>query len=267
VTLNARAARWCSERWSSRSEPGAAWLRVRAAPAAGLDRSGLPSRSTTTAAGTRSSSCRTSTRSPRCARTSGRSLAGGLGVSCFRSATAGQDRMFGRRWGPEDRPPDRRRAAGRSPGAPWPHRFGQQIEIEQGVEIGRPSRLQAVAEGSADRIDGSPWGNAVVVARGGTGRLVGGYRVATVATHACLIGATGETPAMHFCDRSCTGDGLVLCACHACPGAQPPAEGPVVCSCAWLQRRGRAAGVERGRLRRAAVGGPAAVMAMLGWVS
>jgi trans-2,3-dihydro-3-hydroxyanthranilate isomerase len=45
--------------------------------------------------------------------------------------------------------------------------FGQRIEIRQGEEIGRPSRLEAVAEGSADQIDlVRVGGGAVIVARG-----------------------------------------------------------------------------------------------------
>jgi len=45
--------------------------------------------------------------------------------------------------------------------------FGEQIEIVQGAEIGRPSRLFACAEGTADRIERvTVGGSAVVVARG-----------------------------------------------------------------------------------------------------
>jgi trans-2,3-dihydro-3-hydroxyanthranilate isomerase len=45
--------------------------------------------------------------------------------------------------------------------------FGQRIEIRQGVEIGRPSRLQAVVEGSAERVERVVvGGGAVIVARG-----------------------------------------------------------------------------------------------------
>ena len=45
--------------------------------------------------------------------------------------------------------------------------FGEEIEIVQGVEIGRPSRLYAVVEGSADRIERvRVGGSAVIVARG-----------------------------------------------------------------------------------------------------
>jgi trans-2,3-dihydro-3-hydroxyanthranilate isomerase len=45
--------------------------------------------------------------------------------------------------------------------------FGEEIEIRQGEEIGRPSRLYARAEGSADRIERVlVGGSAVIVARG-----------------------------------------------------------------------------------------------------
>jgi trans-2,3-dihydro-3-hydroxyanthranilate isomerase len=44
---------------------------------------------------------------------------------------------------------------------------GQEIEIEQGAEIGRPSRLHARAEGTPERIDRvAVGGSAVIVARG-----------------------------------------------------------------------------------------------------
>jgi trans-2,3-dihydro-3-hydroxyanthranilate isomerase len=45
--------------------------------------------------------------------------------------------------------------------------FGDEIEIEQGVEIGRPSTLYARVEGSLDAIDRvEVGGSAVIVARG-----------------------------------------------------------------------------------------------------
>jgi trans-2,3-dihydro-3-hydroxyanthranilate isomerase len=45
--------------------------------------------------------------------------------------------------------------------------FGEEIEIAQGAEIGRPSTLYARAEGTADRIEAvEVGGSAVVVARG-----------------------------------------------------------------------------------------------------
>ena len=46
----------------------------------------------------------------------------------------------------------RRRAAGDPPGAPPADPYGQQIEILQGVEIGRPSRMYARAEGAGERV-------------------------------------------------------------------------------------------------------------------
>jgi trans-2,3-dihydro-3-hydroxyanthranilate isomerase len=46
-------------------------------------------------------------------------------------------------------------------------RYGQEIQILQGVEIGRPSTMHAVARGSADRVDVvEVAGAAVIVARG-----------------------------------------------------------------------------------------------------
>ena len=45
--------------------------------------------------------------------------------------------------------------------------FGDEIEISQGVEIGRPSKLYARVSGEGDRIDRvEVGGSAVVVARG-----------------------------------------------------------------------------------------------------
>ncbi|MBD0318536.1 MAG: PhzF family phenazine biosynthesis protein, partial [Thermoleophilia bacterium] len=45
--------------------------------------------------------------------------------------------------------------------------FGDEIEVEQGAEIGRPSRLYARAEGSGDELElVEVGGAAVVVARG-----------------------------------------------------------------------------------------------------
>ena len=45
--------------------------------------------------------------------------------------------------------------------------YGDEIEISQGIEIGRPSKLFARVEGEGDRIDGvQVGGSAVVVARG-----------------------------------------------------------------------------------------------------
>ena len=45
--------------------------------------------------------------------------------------------------------------------------FGQRIQIMQGVEMGRPSRMLATAHGEGDRVDGvEVAGSAVIVARG-----------------------------------------------------------------------------------------------------
>jgi trans-2,3-dihydro-3-hydroxyanthranilate isomerase len=45
--------------------------------------------------------------------------------------------------------------------------YGDEIEISQGVEIGRPSKLHARVSGEGDRIDKvEVGGSAVVVARG-----------------------------------------------------------------------------------------------------
>ena len=45
--------------------------------------------------------------------------------------------------------------------------FGEEIEIEQGVEVGRPSKLYARVEGSADEVERvEVGGSAVIVARG-----------------------------------------------------------------------------------------------------
>ena len=45
--------------------------------------------------------------------------------------------------------------------------FGDEIEIRQGQEIGRPSRLYAQAKGSADKVERVlVGGSAVIVARG-----------------------------------------------------------------------------------------------------
>jgi trans-2,3-dihydro-3-hydroxyanthranilate isomerase len=49
--------------------------------------------------------------------------------------------------------------------------FGQRIEISQGTEIGRPSRLFARATGSPDRIETVEVGGDVVVVADGTFRL------------------------------------------------------------------------------------------------
>jgi trans-2,3-dihydro-3-hydroxyanthranilate isomerase len=50
--------------------------------------------------------------------------------------------------------------------------FGRQIEISQGIEIGRPSRLLARVTGSADRVEAVAVGGDVVVVADGTFRLL-----------------------------------------------------------------------------------------------
>lgn len=109
---------------------------------------------------------------------------GEFGVSCFaaaaESAGAGaaaaaagggrvKTRMFGPALGVAEDP-----ATGSAAGPLAVHLarhgqigFGQRIEIRQGAEIGRPSLLQAVVEGSPARIERvAVGGSAVVVARG-----------------------------------------------------------------------------------------------------
>ena len=49
--------------------------------------------------------------------------------------------------------------------------FGEEIEIRQGAEIGRPSTLYARAEGSAERIERVEVGGAAVVVARGAFRL------------------------------------------------------------------------------------------------
>jgi trans-2,3-dihydro-3-hydroxyanthranilate isomerase len=95
---------------------------------------------------------------------------GEFGVSCF--AAAGprvKTRMFGPGLGVAEDP-----ATGSAAGPLAVHlarhgriRFGERIEIHQGAEIGRPSILLAVAEGSAELVGRvAVGGKAVVVARG-----------------------------------------------------------------------------------------------------
>ncbi len=95
---------------------------------------------------------------------------GGFGVSCFASSGArAHVRMFGPALGVAEDP-----ATGSAAGPLAVHlarhgriRFGERIEIRQGVEIGRPSLLYAVAEGSSERLEAvRVAGSAVVVARG-----------------------------------------------------------------------------------------------------
>jgi trans-2,3-dihydro-3-hydroxyanthranilate isomerase len=99
----------------------------------------------------------------------GLGLPGSLGVDCFAGAgTNWKLRMFG--LGGVDEDPATGSAAG--PLAVHLARhgrigFGEQIEISQGTEIGRPSTLYARAEGSQERIERvEVGGSAVIVARG-----------------------------------------------------------------------------------------------------
>jgi trans-2,3-dihydro-3-hydroxyanthranilate isomerase len=94
----------------------------------------------------------------------------GIGVGCFAGAGSHwKSRYFAPALGVPEDP-----ATGSSAGALAVHlarhgriAFGQEIEISQGAEIGRPSRLYARATGSADRIDSvEVAGAAVIVARG-----------------------------------------------------------------------------------------------------
>jgi trans-2,3-dihydro-3-hydroxyanthranilate isomerase len=92
-----------------------------------------------------------------------------LGVNCFAgSGTRWKTRMFGLGGIPEDP------ATGSAAGPLAVHLarhgrigFGEEIEIAQGVEIGRPSKLFAVVHGSADAIERvEVGGSAVTVAHG-----------------------------------------------------------------------------------------------------
>jgi trans-2,3-dihydro-3-hydroxyanthranilate isomerase len=93
-----------------------------------------------------------------------------VGVSCLAgSGTRWKTRMFAPAYGVAEDP-----ATGSAAGPLAVHlarhgriAFGQQIEIQQGAEIGRPSTLYARVEGSGDQIDKvEVAGSAVVVARG-----------------------------------------------------------------------------------------------------
>jgi trans-2,3-dihydro-3-hydroxyanthranilate isomerase len=95
---------------------------------------------------------------------------GNLGVSCFSVSGAHvKTRMFAPGMGVPEDP-----ATGSAAGPLAVHLarhgrigFGQRIDIRQGAEIGRPSRLEAVAEGSSERLERvAVGGSAVVVARG-----------------------------------------------------------------------------------------------------
>ena len=92
-----------------------------------------------------------------------------LGVNCFAgSGTRWKTRMFGLGGIPEDP------ATGSAAGPLAVHLarhgridFGEEIEITQGVEIGRPSKLFVVVHGSADSIERvEVGGSAVTVAHG-----------------------------------------------------------------------------------------------------
>jgi trans-2,3-dihydro-3-hydroxyanthranilate isomerase len=94
----------------------------------------------------------------------------GIGVGCFAGAgSRWKSRNFAPALGVPEDP-----ATGSAAGPLAVHLarhgkipFGQEIEISQGAEIGRPSRLYARAAGTADRVDSvEVAGAAVIVARG-----------------------------------------------------------------------------------------------------
>ncbi|MGI8507193.1 MAG: PhzF family phenazine biosynthesis protein [Solirubrobacteraceae bacterium] len=96
---------------------------------------------------------------------------GELGVSCFAGSGGGwKTRVFAAGLGVPEDP-----ATGSAAGPLAVHlarhgriRFGERIEIRQGVEIGRPSLLHGVADGSPERIQRvAVGGGAVLVAEGG----------------------------------------------------------------------------------------------------
>jgi trans-2,3-dihydro-3-hydroxyanthranilate isomerase len=95
---------------------------------------------------------------------------GEYGINCFAgSGTRFKNRMFAPALGVAEDP-----ATGSAAGPMAVHlarfdriEYGSEIEIAQGVEIGRPSLLRARVEGSAERIEGVfVGGSAVIVARG-----------------------------------------------------------------------------------------------------
>ena len=95
---------------------------------------------------------------------------GAFGINCFAGGgTHWKNRMFGPGLGVAEDP-----ATGSAAGPLALHLarhgridFGSQIEIEQGVEIGRPSALFARVEGNTERIERiTVGGSAVIVARG-----------------------------------------------------------------------------------------------------
>lgn len=94
----------------------------------------------------------------------------GVGVNCFAgSGTRWKTRMFGPALGVPEDP-----ATGSAAGPLAVHlarhgriAFGDEIEISQGAEIGRPSTLYARVRGEGDRVDAvEVAGSAVTVARG-----------------------------------------------------------------------------------------------------
>lgn len=99
---------------------------------------------------------------------------GGVAANCF--AGAGRHwktRVFGPSLGVSEDP-----ATGSAAGPLAVHlarhdqiRFGEEIEIEQGAEIGRPSILYACAHGASDRIDRVTVGGSAVVVADGEYRL------------------------------------------------------------------------------------------------
>jgi trans-2,3-dihydro-3-hydroxyanthranilate isomerase len=97
-------------------------------------------------------------------------LTGIVGVNCFAgSGTRWKTRMFAPADGVPEDP-----ATGSAAGPLGVHlarhgliSFGEEVEITQGVEIGRPSMLYARVQGSAEQIEAvEVGGSAVVVARG-----------------------------------------------------------------------------------------------------
>lgn len=97
---------------------------------------------------------------------------GSVGISCFAVSAAGarvKTRMFGPAMGVPEDP-----ATGSAAGPLALHlarhgriEFGQPVEIHQGAEVGRPSRLRAVADGSEHAVGRvAVGGSAVIVARG-----------------------------------------------------------------------------------------------------
>jgi trans-2,3-dihydro-3-hydroxyanthranilate isomerase len=97
-------------------------------------------------------------------------LTGETGVNCFAgSGRAWKTRMFAPADGVPEDP-----ATGSAAGPLAVHLarhgridFGEEIEISQGAEIGRPSTLFARADGSAERVERvEVGGSAVTVARG-----------------------------------------------------------------------------------------------------